>query len=48
MIEKSYNYAAEGGYDIIIFGFVEVDESGNILYTHRPKEGYIDFKEPGN
>ena len=46
MIEKSYNYAVEGRYDIIIFGFVEVDESGNILSTHLPQEGYIDFKEP--
>lgn len=48
MIEKSHNYAAEGGYDIIIFGFVEVDESGNILSTHLPQEGYIDFKKPSS
>jgi glycosyltransferase involved in cell wall biosynthesis len=45
MIEKSYNCAAEGDYDVIIFGYVAVDESGNILSTHLPQEGDIDLRE---
>jgi glycosyltransferase involved in cell wall biosynthesis len=46
MMEKSYHYAAEGGDDIIIFGFDKVDESGTLLSTYLPQEGYIDSEEP--